>query len=417
MGASLKELHLFTNTLNEGILLRMSQVFPSLHTLTYFIRSPSDPDLPLTTTWLKEVDPPYKWGLYNITIAEMLTGACKPLQQAYLAYETMKVAARMIPSIKSFCNQGHMGEPDGWEWQFDLWYTNQIDPRRYKTFPCSYPVSQPLQVETQSNMFKSFTTRVLTLAVLCGLVAYGSPTHSTTNLVRAVDNSQVSANTASQLVRIENIKNCANNPDKIEKIRKAVTEAKMLANNAWNYLNGMGPIPGAAHPNLKRYTTWFGAYTDERYKRVYDMFDALTHYYDFDNWSYHCDTERCGTISKLWTYAVCNSGDPLYFSEVHLCSMFWTANDLTRASTIIHEATHYNEKFRLPKSAQVVLAVEGTNSKAGKHNGRYGKEVYGPKACADLATKDPDYAVNNADNYNFFVEFPEGCPKGGCVLM
>jgi Lysine-specific metallo-endopeptidase len=89
---------------------------------------------------------------------------------------------------------------------------------------------------------------------------------------------------------------------------------------------------------------------------------------------------------------------------VHLGKAFWTADDKTRAGTLIHEVSHF-------------LSVGGTDDVGsqrkdrnavdfpGKSPSKYGSPAaYGGARAARLAISNPSLALKNADSFEFFIE-------------
>ena len=147
----------------------------------------------------------------------------------------------------------------------------------------------------------------------------------------------------------------------------AVNSARNYTENAKGYLNG-GTV-GA------RYTTWFGAYTSSRYGT------ARQHFVDIDaamDQSGGQVTINCGCNQNYYAYVY-----PTRPYEIFVCRAFWTApltGTDSKAGTLIHEMSHFN-------------AVAGTDD-----------VVYGQAGAKSLAVNDPNGALNNADNHEYFAE-------------
>ncbi|MDQ2695655.1 MAG: M35 family metallo-endopeptidase, partial [Pseudomonadota bacterium] len=123
----------------------------------------------------------------------------------------------------------------------------------------------------------------------------------------------------------------------------------------------------------QRYTTWFGVFTSTRFNRVASNFDAI--YSAFVNAGITFDC-KC----KQNYYAYVYSNDPY---KIYLCKVFWqapaTGTD-SKAGTLIHEMSHFD-------------VVAGTEDWA-----------YGQTNAKNLAINDPNKAVENADNHEYFAE-------------
>jgi len=69
--------------------------------------------------------------------------------------------------------------------------------------------------------------------------------------------------------------------------------------------------------------------------------------------------------------------------NIYLCKVFWTAplsGTDSKAGTLIHEMSHFN-------------VVAGTDD-----------VVYGQTGAMNLASNDPNLAITNADNHEYFAE-------------
>ena len=143
-------------------------------------------------------------------------------------------------------------------------------------------------------------------------------------------------------------------------------QAKIYASDAENYL--------LANTLNSRYTTWFGVFTSTRYNTVKSNFTAISN--AMDNASVHFDC-TC-TQSNVYAYVYPNQPYNIY-----LCGAFWSApltGTDSKAGTLIHEMSHFN-------------VVAGTEDFA-----------YGQTAARNLAINNPDNAIQNADNHEYFAE-------------
>jgi len=145
----------------------------------------------------------------------------------------------------------------------------------------------------------------------------------------------------------------------------ARNQASTYAANSLAYLNA-----GTQGP---RYTTWFGAYDASRYNT------AKSHYTNISN---AMDTAPvkfdCGCKKTYYAYVYPNQPYTIY-----LCKAFWTApltGTDSRAGTLIHEMSHFT-------------VVAGTDDLG-----------YGQTNAKNLALTDPNKALNNADNHEYFAE-------------
>ncbi|HXU47301.1 MAG TPA: M35 family metallo-endopeptidase [Thermoanaerobaculia bacterium] len=136
--------------------------------------------------------------------------------------------------------------------------------------------------------------------------------------------------------------------------------------------------PEAKRSAAPRYKTWFGAYTAARYATVdthyQKIYDALLN----QQITFNC---QCNDVpDPANTYAYVFANQPY---RIHLCALFWAAaleGTDSRSGTLIHETSHFD-------------VVAGT-----------GDHVYGQSAAKTLAIGDPDQAIDNADNHEYFAE-------------
>ncbi|KEP55276.1 M35 family deuterolysin metalloprotease [Rhizoctonia solani 123E] len=148
-------------------------------------------------------------------------------------------------------------------------------------------------------------------------------------------------------------------------INTAIRSANEYIANAIVYLDGM--LMGTP-----RYMEWFGPFDLTRFKRVKSHFENMGT--DASSTIYDCGCK------KPAVYAYVYQDSPGY---VYLCDSFWTAPETgtnSRAGTIVHEQSHF-----------VV-------------NGGTEDHVYGLMSAHALAVSDPDQAIDNADNHEYFVE-------------
>jgi peptidyl-Lys metalloendopeptidase len=154
-------------------------------------------------------------------------------------------------------------------------------------------------------------------------------------------------------------------------LRDALDGTEYLSANAFDSLNN---VPVNKRKKNAAYKTWFGRYTAPRYNRVLDVYaNVFTVAHDYTV-TFHCD---CGEED---TYAYVYSDQPFH---VHLCLLFWESPTIgidSQAGTLIHETSHFD-------------IVAGNDD-----------YVYGQSSCKRLASKDPNRAVFNADNYEYFAE-------------
>jgi peptidyl-Lys metalloendopeptidase len=146
----------------------------------------------------------------------------------------------------------------------------------------------------------------------------------------------------------------------------ARNQAKTYASNSDSYLLGI-------NSGTQRYTEWFGAFTTARLNTVKSHFTAL--HTAWDNAGVNFD---CGCKQNAYAYVYPNKP---YF--IYLCKVFWLAplaGTDSQGGTLIHEMSHF-------------YVVASTSD-----------YVYGQTGARSLAITNPDNAVMNADNHEYFAE-------------
>lgn len=122
-----------------------------------------------------------------------------------------------------------------------------------------------------------------------------------------------------------------------------------------------------------RYTTWFGVYASSRYTTVTNHFDAIKNAFDTAGITFDCSCKQS-------YYAYVYPSQPY---KIYLCRVFWQAplkGTDSQGGTLIHEMSHFN----------VVASTDDY--------------VYGQSGAMNLAVSDPNKAINNADNHEYFAE-------------
>lgn len=146
----------------------------------------------------------------------------------------------------------------------------------------------------------------------------------------------------------------------------ARTQAAAYASGAENYLFGIGS-------GTPRYLEWFGVFTASRYNTVKTHFTSLSDAWDTAGVTFDC---KCKQNYYAYVY-------PTKPYTIYLCKVFWSApltGTDSQAGTLIHEMSHFN-------------VVAGTDD-----------YVYGQAGARNLADTNPDDAVMNADNHEYFAE-------------
>lgn len=143
-------------------------------------------------------------------------------------------------------------------------------------------------------------------------------------------------------------------------------QAKTYASDSENYLYGI-------NSGTDRYLEWFGAYLPSRYSTVTTHFKAIS-----NAWDNAGVTFDCGCKKPYYAYVYPNQPYNIY-----LCRVFWTAplaGTDSQGGTLIHEMSHFD----------VVASTDDY--------------VYGQAGARDLADTNPDHAIMNADNHEYFAE-------------
>lgn len=122
-----------------------------------------------------------------------------------------------------------------------------------------------------------------------------------------------------------------------------------------------------------RFTTWFGVFDSGRYTTVTNHYASLRSAMDTASVTFDC-----GCKKRYYAYVY-----PTQPYTIYLCSVYWgapmTGTD-SKAGTLIHEMSHFN----------VVASTDDY--------------VYGQAGAKNLAITDPNKAIDNADNHEYFAE-------------
>jgi peptidyl-Lys metalloendopeptidase len=147
---------------------------------------------------------------------------------------------------------------------------------------------------------------------------------------------------------------------------QARTDATNYADLAAQYLH-------TNNSGTQRYLEWFGAYSLTRYTTVTSHFNKITDAFVNAGITFDCKCKQ-----NYYAYVYPNKPYTIY-----LCKVFWQAPPLgtdSKAGTLIHEMSHFD-------------VVAGTDD-----------YVYGQAGARSLADSNPDQAIMNADNHEYFAE-------------
>jgi len=141
-------------------------------------------------------------------------------------------------------------------------------------------------------------------------------------------------------------------------------------------------------PQNGAYRTWFGRWDAVRAKFVRRTISSLKNHIRTSKITYVCERQGAGSCDGS-TYAFVYPDDS---KTIYLCAPYFELPSLsdatflevfnsgTRAGTIIHEMSHYDD-------------VGSTNDNC------YNRDI-----CSDFARTSPNRAVHNADSFQYFSE-------------
>ena len=154
------------------------------------------------------------------------------------------------------------------------------------------------------------------------------------------------------------------------RLEEVLTEASVITTVASKLLNTIKP---ENRPYADRYTQWFGSYDADRYETVASNFQIFQAALENKEITFNCD---CNDNAIAYVF-------PEVAYNIHLCTSFWDL-DLngtdSQAGTIIHELSHF------------------------KVTAHTDDHVYGKTKAKQIAAEEPNTAINNADNYEYFAE-------------
>lgn len=134
------------------------------------------------------------------------------------------------------------------------------------------------------------------------------------------------------------------------------------------------------------YEEWFGEPSGARYDEVVLTLRKTQELLNSDDFIFECGADRCTPT----TYAYVFPSDSTH--RIHLCNAYRSASTAlaynSKPGTIIHEISHFQD-------------VGDTED-----------HVYGQTDARSLATNDPAKASDNADSFEFFVEFVPSTAAG-----
>lgn len=137
-----------------------------------------------------------------------------------------------------------------------------------------------------------------------------------------------------------------------------------------------------------KYVHMFGSYSTGRYATVKTGFTAMQSKLSASSFIYDCSAlSPCGDSILAFVYA----GDATH--RIHLCDDYWLLSTAwgydSKPGTVVHELSHFT-------------TIHGNED-----------HVYGLASALALASSSPSLAVDNADNWEYFVE--QGISPVGCT--
>ncbi|WKN33779.1 M35 family metallopeptidase [Porifericola rhodea] len=123
----------------------------------------------------------------------------------------------------------------------------------------------------------------------------------------------------------------------------------------------------------RKYKEWFGSYDNARFNKVKDVYSKIKDRMEGTAFTYVLSGSGC----KRNTYAYTYKGS----DKIWLCDLFWKADPIgtdSKAGTMVHEHAHAS------------ASIDDI--------------VYGQAKARKLAQDEPEKAIKNADNYEYYSE-------------
>ena len=126
--------------------------------------------------------------------------------------------------------------------------------------------------------------------------------------------------------------------------------------------------------NRAHYVSWFGSSDANRISTVKRVFNEMKSSLEQDTYTYHFNDPGCSPGVYAFTY--------FDSTDIFLCDVYVASDDLfgtdTKLCTIVHELSHARSRIE--------------------------DHRYGRSNCLNLASSNPNLAIDNADNYCYFLE-------------
>jgi len=161
-------------------------------------------------------------------------------------------------------------------------------------------------------------------------------------------------------------------PQQVSYIKDAFIGAKGGASRAVAYVSNKRDYGSF-------YSSWFGGqFSADRYNTVLGVFQKLNNYFTSGQYNYDCNNTVVNPkFCPENYYAYAQFADPTF--TLHFCPRYFQDQSV-KFRAVIHELTHFD-----PLGARRDIQ-------------------YGYQQCLQLASRNPDQAVLNADNYAFFAD-------------
>ncbi|MEI6625524.1 MAG: M35 family metallo-endopeptidase [Thermoleophilia bacterium] len=295
-------------------------------------------------------------GAEPIKVLRRAIGADGVVGNAFTVTRRGQPVARTHAMVKYAAPQpaDYLTVPAGGTWVYTVDLSSDFAFTATAEYAIRLVAADPLLVlDTDGRVITTTLTSVTAVAVITG---------------RPVEKAPAAAPTARTTIGTLSLATVVCSPALQPTVTTSVADAGTYAGAAVQYF---GDRRAGA-----RYVQWFGAYDATRWERVQDNFEAADAVLDAGAITVVCHDALCGSNTFAFVY-------PTQPYTVHVCDAFWTAPATgtdSQAGTLIHEFMHFT-------------TIAGTDDWA-----------YGQTLAAALAVSNPEQALDNSDNYEYFVE-------------
>ena len=163
----------------------------------------------------------------------------------------------------------------------------------------------------------------------------------------------------------------------------------------------MKPLSPAGEATRKLFFGWFGTVSATARDRIRKRILRATHKLKSLKDSDFVNDRKSNDYAYVYPKST-ERGK--YEGTVHLGKDFWTTDDKTRAGTLIHELSHFvtvggTDDVGSERKDRAATDFPGKDTKKS-----IGYTTYGGTRGTRLAAAHPALALNNADNFEFFLE-------------